>query len=265
MKNEEGRVKNPRVSTKSILFFFLSSSLLTALDSSLFTLHSSLHWILHSSLFTALDSSLFTLNSSLKMTIGIYGGSFNPIHNGHIALARSFLTKAALDEVWFIVSPQNPFKVNDTLLDDRKRFLMVEEALKDEPGLVASDYEFGLPRPSYMWNTLQSLSRSYPQHTFTLLIGGDNWAAFDRWYHADDILRTYRIAVYPRRGDTIRQADLPDNVMLLDTELIDISSTEIRQRIAEGLPIDSLVPERIEEKIRREYLVREEGRTKREE
>ena len=185
--------------------------------------------------------------------IGIYGGSFNPIHNGHIALARSFLTKAALDEVWFIVSPQNPFKVNDTLLDDRKRFLMVEEALKGEPGLVASDYEFHLPRPSYMWNTLQSLSRSYPQHTFTLLIGGDNWAAFDRWYHADDILRTYRIAVYPRRGDTIRQADLPDNVMLLDTELIDISSTEIRQRIAEGLPIDSLVPERIEKKIRREY------------
>ena len=184
---------------------------------------------------------------------GIYGGSFNPVHNGHIALAHELRQLAGLDEIWFVVSPQNPLKTQASLLNDRKRLDMTRRALEPYPELVASNYEFALPRPSYMWHTLQSLSARYPDREFTLIIGADNWACFDRWYHADDILRTYRIAVYPRRGDTIRQADLPDNVMLLDTELIDISSTEIRQRIAEGLPIDSLVPERIEKKIRREY------------
>lgn len=183
--------------------------------------------------------------------VGIYGGSFNPVHNGHIALARSFLEKTEVDEVWFVVSPQNPFKADDKLLDDRQRFLMVRDALRDEPGMVASDYEFRLPRPSYMWNTLQAMSRDYPGHEFILLIGGDNWAAFGRWYHADDILRTYRIAVYPRRGDSIDSTDLPENVSLLDTRLLDISSTEIRRRISGGLPIDGLVPPSVAGIIRR--------------
>ena len=188
-----------------------------------------------------------------RIKTGIYGGSFNPIHNGHIAIARKMIELAGLDEVWLMVSPQNPLKHSADLLDEQLRLDMTRIALGPYPQLKACDYEFHLSRPSYMWHTLQSLSNDYPEREFTLLIGADNWAVFDRWYHADDILRTYRIAVYPRRGDTIRQADLPDNVMLLDTELIDISSTEIRQRIAEGLPIDSLVPERIEKKIRREY------------
>jgi len=195
------------------------------------------------------NSSFFILHSSLKK-IGIYGGSFNPIHNGHIALARNFLEKTGLDEVWFVVSPQNPFKVNDKLLDDGQRLLMVREALQDEPGMVASDYEFHLPRPSYMWNTLQSMSRDYPGYEFTLLIGGDNWTRFSQWYHSDDILRTYRIAIYPRRGDTIDSTTLPANVFLLDTGLIDVSSTEIRRRISQGLSIDSLVPPSVAETIR---------------
>ena len=109
--------------------------------------------------------------------VGIFGGSFNPIHTGHIALAKSLCEKAGLDEVWFMVSPQNPFKQAATdLLDDSLRFELVEKALKGESQLKACNYEFHLPKPSYTWHTLQALSKDYPDIAFTLLIGGDNWA-----------------------------------------------------------------------------------------
>ncbi|MBQ7423078.1 MAG: nicotinate-nucleotide adenylyltransferase [Prevotella sp.] len=185
---------------------------------------------------------------------GIYGGSFNPIHNGHIALARQFLSSVGLDEVWFIVSPQNPFKVNETLLDDQKRFQLVQLALKKERKMKASDYEFHLPKPSYMWNTLQHLSEDYPQREFILLIGGDNWTRFNCWYHAEDILRNYRIVVYPRKNEPIDSHQLPQNVELIDAELLNISSTDIRQRIARGLPISDYVPCEVATQIQKEHL-----------
>lgn len=187
---------------------------------------------------------------------GIYGGSFNPIHNGHIALAKAFLRQAALDEVWFVVSPQNPFKVNDHLLDDRWRLRLTKAALQGETRLMASDYEFHLPKPSYMWHTLQSMSREYPDREFTLLIGGDNWTTFRRWYHADDILSHYSLAVYPRKDNPIDAATLPSNVQLIQAELLDISSTEIRQRIASRQDISQLVPPRVAELITSHRLYR---------
>ncbi|MCI7427465.1 MAG: nicotinate-nicotinamide nucleotide adenylyltransferase, partial [Prevotella sp.] len=116
-----------------------------------------------------------------KIKTGIYGGSFNPIHNGHIAIAKRMLELAGLDEIWLIVSPQNPLKTAGSLLDDRLRLEMTQRALAPYPQLTASDYEFRLPRPSYMWNTLQRLSADYPHREFTLLIGADNWTVFDRW------------------------------------------------------------------------------------
>lgn len=185
---------------------------------------------------------------------GIYGGSFNPIHNGHIALAKAFLRQAALDEVWFVVSPQNPFKVNDHLLDDRWRLRLTEAALQGETRLMASDYEFHLPKPSYMWHTLQSMSREYPDREFTLLIGGDNWTTFHRWYHADDILSHYSLAVYPRKDNPIDTATLPPNVQLINAELLDISSTEVRHRITKGQDISHLVPPRVAELITKNHL-----------
>ena len=175
--------------------------------------------------------------------IGIFGGSFNPIHVGHIALARQLLRLARLDEILFVVSPLNPFKKQATdLMADDYRLALVEMALQEEPKMRACDVEFHLPKPSYMYLTLRHLSAAHPDCTFTLLIGGDNWAAFDRWANADEILATYDIAVYPRSGDSIDPASLPSNVRILNTQLIDISSTLIRRRIAEGLPVDALVP-----------------------
>ncbi len=159
---------------------------------------------------------------------GIFGGSFNPIHNGHIILARQLKERAGLDAVWLMVSPQNPLKQHAGLLADEARMEMARKAVEGEAGIVASDYEMQLPRPSYTWNTLQALSRDYPDREFVLMIGGDNWELFDRWYRAEDIRRHYEIVVYTRTPG--------------DPGFIDISSTEIRRRICEGLSIGELVP-----------------------
>ena len=129
---------------------------------------------------------------------GIFGGSFNPIHNGHIILARQLKKQAALDEVWLMVSPQNPLKQHADLLADEARMEMARKAVEGEEGIMACDYEMHLPRPSYTWNTLQALSREYPDREFVLMIGGDNWKLFDRWYHAEDIRQHFEIVVYTR-------------------------------------------------------------------
>ena len=186
--------------------------------------------------------------------IGLFGGSFNPIHVGHIALARELRRLAGLDEVWLMVSPQNPLKQGrDDLLDDRLRYQMARIALYGEEGIRASDYELHLPRPSYTWHTLQRLHEDYPQHTFILLIGGDNWERFPQWYRADDIVSRYHIVVYPRRGSLIDRTALPPTVTVVDTPLLDISSTEIRQRVRQGQSIKNSVPEAIAPLVRRLY------------
>ena len=188
------------------------------------------------------------------LTTGIFGGSFNPVHNGHIELARRLLDLAGLDEVWFVVSPQNPFKRNERLLDDALRLEMVRLALAGEPRMTASDCEFRLPRPSYMWHTLQSLAEEYPDREFVLLIGADNWARFDEWFAAKDILANHHIVVYPRKGTRLDASSFPPGVTLADTGLIPGSSTEIRCLIANNQPIDGLVPPVVAEFIRKNKL-----------
>ena len=188
-----------------------------------------------------------------KIKTGIYGGSFNPIHNGHIAIAKRMLEEAGLDEIWLIVSPQNPLKTAGSLLDDQLRLDMTQRALAPYPQLTASDYEFRLPRPSYMWHTLQHLSADYPDREFTLLIGADNWAVFDRWYHASDIIAHYPIAIYPRTGSSIDTDTLPSTVRMYDTGLYDISSTEVREKVARGEDVSQLVPKEILKDVNLHY------------
>jgi len=184
---------------------------------------------------------------------GIFGGSFNPIHNGHIALARQLREAAGLDEVWLMVSPQNPLKEQTGLLADDLRLQMAQQALADDPDIHVSDYEFHLPRPSYTWNTLQALRTDFPDHEFTLLIGGDNWEHFHHWYRADDIISNYQLIVYPRRGSDIDLTSLPPTVSVVEAELLDISSTDIRRRVRRRQPITGLVPDSILDTVNKYY------------
>ena len=184
---------------------------------------------------------------------GIFGGSFNPIHNGHVQLARQLREAAGLDEVWLMVSPQNPLKEQAGLLADDLRLQMARQALSDEPFIEVSDYEFHLPRPSYTWNTLQALKDDFPDREFALLIGGDNWERFSRWYRADDIVSNYQIIVYPRRGSDIDLKSLPPTVSVVEAELLDISSTDIRRRVRRGQPITGMVPDSIVQAVEKLY------------
>lgn len=184
---------------------------------------------------------------------GIYGGSFNPIHIAHISLAQALLQAASLDEIWLVVSPQNPLKQASQLLADDKRLQLARKALEPYSGLQASDFEFHLPKPSYMWHTLCALRQQYPDREFVLIIGADNWQSFDRWYRADDIVASFPIVVYPRPGYDICAHDLPPTVSLAPTPLLDVSSTDIRERIRHGESIHNLVPEAIESDVIEAY------------
>ena len=183
------------------------------------------------------------------MKIGIYGGSFNPIHFGHIGLVRWVIEHTDLDEVWLMVSPNNPLKDKSILADEQERLRDAKVAIEALPTflegkrenkrIVVSDFEFHLPRPTYPANTLRALQEVYPEHEFTLIIGEDNLEIFDQWREFQYILRNYRIFVYPRRNITSetnhqREAILREatNVQLLaDAPYFDISSTELRKNL----------------------------------
>lgn len=172
--------------------------------------------------------------------IGVYGGSFNPVHFGHVGLAKWVIEHTDLDELWMLVSPNNPLKDAKILAPEQERLEGLREAIKDIPGLVASDFEFHLPRPSYTANTLRELQRAYPQHTFTLLIGEDNIAIFDQWREYEYILENFRVFVYPRNQinpSNPNHPNLQNNpniVFLKDAPTFDISSSAIRA--AQGRP-----------------------------
>lgn len=178
------------------------------------------------------------------MKTGIFGGSFNPIHVGHIALAQEILRQTDLDEIWLMVSPQNPLKQGSSdLLNDASRFQLAQKALAGVEGIEACDYEFRLPKPSYTWNTLQHLCRDYPDREFVLVVGGDNWERFQRWYHWKDILRHHRVVVYPRDGQR----------GTIEAQLLPVSSTEIRHRVRRGESVEGLVPDNIIKDVERLY------------
>lgn len=178
---------------------------------------------------------------------GIFGGSFNPIHKGHVALAENVCAEGWVDEVWLLVSPQNPLKKRSDLLPDDVRLEMARRAVKGYPHLEVSDFEFGMPRPSYMFHTLEKLRETYPERIFTLLIGADNWLGFGRWYRAAEIVRDYPILIYPREDCEINETDLPENVHLLKGQrLYPVSATAIRERLQHGEDISAWMDKDVE-------------------
>lgn len=181
------------------------------------------------------------------MKIGLFGGSFNPIHNAHIKLASTICREAGLDEVWFMVTPHNPLKRQEGLMDEKDRLAMVRIALEKEPNLKASDYEFHLERPSFTWNTLQHLSKDYPTDEFYIIIGGDNWEIFNHWAHHEEILRDYHIIVYPRKDSLIDTTSLPPSVSIIRMPEMDISSTMIREMLRNGEDISPYVSPKVAE------------------
>lgn len=170
------------------------------------------------------------------MKIGIYGGSFNPIHKGHTSLASAILTQGVVDELWLMVSPLNPLKQGreGEIAEYGHRVRMAEIAAEGVKGLRVSDFESRLPVPSYMYNTLDRLRHEYEGKEFVLVIGADNWRNFHRWYRAEDILKEYGVLVYRRPGFEMDEEGLPESVKVVDTDLYDVSSTQIRETIRNG-------------------------------
>ena len=181
------------------------------------------------------------------MKIGIYGGSFNPIHRGHMQLASALLDRKLVDELWLLVSPLNPLKdgVSNDIAAYEHRLHMAQLAADDVPHVRVSDFERHLPLPSYMVNTLSELSAAYPQHTLVLIIGADNWANFHSWHCYEKILNAYDIMIYRRPGCDIDETSLPRSVSMVEAELYDISSTQIRASIRD----DAFLREWLDDKV----------------
>ena len=183
------------------------------------------------------------------MKIGLYPGSFNPFHNGHLAIAKQILHTTDLDQVWITVSPQNPLKVDEVLLADQDRLKMVEVGLRNEESIITSDFEFKLPKPSYTWRTLQEIRKQYPNYEFSLIIGADNLANFHLWKDYQAILDSTLVFVYPRENTIIDSEINHPNIQRVEMPLLDISATQIRKVVADGNSIDNWVPEEVKDII----------------
>ncbi|MCC6371684.1 MAG: nicotinate-nucleotide adenylyltransferase [Bacteroidia bacterium] len=183
------------------------------------------------------------------MHIGLFFGSFNPVHIGHLALANYMLSFTDMDEVWLVLSPHNPLKNKNQLLDQNHRLHLVNLAIDDAPGIRSSNVEFNLPQPSYTINTLVHLEEKYPQHRFSLIMGQDNLQNFSKWKNYLEILNGYNIYVYPRPDATASEFDNHPHVHLTQAPLMEISSTFIRNAIKEKKDVRFFLPQKVWEQI----------------
>lgn len=189
------------------------------------------------------------------MKIGIFGGSFNPIHTGHAILANHIVQNTGIDRLWLMVAPQNPLKPGCDPSYDTHRLHMAQLVASQSAGVEVSDFEFSLPYPSYTINTLDALSRRYPEHQFQLVVGADNWALFDKWREPERIINEYGLLIYPRRGfEVVIDDAIKDKVRLVDAPLVEISSSCIRRLIASGGNISFLVPHSVRDYIKSHNL-----------
>lgn len=190
------------------------------------------------------------------MKIGLFFGSFNPVHIGHLIIANAVVEDTDMERVWFVVSPQNPFKSSKTLLHEFDRLDMVEMAVEDNFCIEACDIEFHMPKPSYTIDTMAWLRDKYPQHLFKLIIGEDNLRHFPKWKNHHLILEEFGLYVYPRPGAEGSELKNHPNVKMVDAPMVDISATFIRRRLNEYKSIRYLVPDKVADhiKVRKFYI-----------
>ncbi|MDQ3277375.1 MAG: nicotinate (nicotinamide) nucleotide adenylyltransferase [Bacteroidota bacterium] len=184
------------------------------------------------------------------MNIGLYFGSFNPVHVGHLIIANHVLNETSLEKVWFVVSPQNPFKPSSTLLNEYDRMHLVQKAVEGDDRLKASEIEFSLPKPSYTAHTLAYLSEKYPKNTFTIIMGSDSFQNLHKWKNSETIIANYPILVYQRPEFEVTNT-IGATVTILNAPLLEISATYIRTCLQEGKSIRYLVPTGVEEEIQK--------------
>jgi nicotinate-nucleotide adenylyltransferase len=183
------------------------------------------------------------------MHIGLYFGSFNPIHTGHLIIANHIAQNTLVQQVWLVVSPQNPLKTSSSLLNEYNRLHLVQLATQNNTLLKASDIEFKLPKPSYTIDTLIYLQEKYPQHQFSIIMGSDSFQNIHRWKNAPILLKEWNIIVYERPQFVIDREKLPHNISVANAPLLDISSTYIRKQIHDKKSITYLVPAIVEDEI----------------
>lgn len=185
------------------------------------------------------------------MKIGLYFGSFNPIHIGHLIIANQLVENSDLDQIWFVVTPHNPFKKKSTLLDNHQRLEMVYLATKDYDKLKESNIEFNLPQPNYTINTLTYLQEKYPIHNFALIMGEDNLKSFHKWKNYEVILENHNIYVYPRISEGIVETRFTNHEKIhrVKAPIMEISSTMIRNAIKNGKNVKPLLPKKVWEYV----------------
>ena len=182
------------------------------------------------------------------MKIGLFFGSFNPIHNGHLIIANHILNETTLDKVWFIISPQNPFKESGNLLNSYDRLHLVNKVIENDNRLKASDIEFHLPKPSYTVTTLAYLKEKYPANEFSIIMGSDSFQNLGKWKNYQTIVQNYSLIIYKRPGFAIVN-NLDAQMDIMDAPLLEISATYIRELVKRNKSIKYLVPESIEQEI----------------
>ena len=182
------------------------------------------------------------------MKVGLYFGSFNPIHVGHLIIANHILNETDIQKIWFVVSPQNPFKKTTSLLNEYDRLHLVQKAVENDSRLRASDIEFLLPKPSYTAHTLAYLKERYPDNTFSIIMGSDSLQNLEKWKNAETIIREYALIIYRLSGFEVENS-IQANLQVMNAPLLEISATHIRELVKAGKSIKYLVPSSVEEEI----------------